>query len=165
MQQLCDLTMESDNNLIYKLINKLKPEKSSNIFKLNTRTCCKTNADYKDAEKEHILVFHHHLITELTSDRSSAKIVLFKYTCKILLHFAFMYLQKQTPTNQQLFLQISACTLQTKNNYSWALEELWFLITYFSHHIWYLFHPVLTCNTDILLPIASPKGIELTTFA
>lgn len=118
MQQLCDLTMESDNNLNYKLINKLNPEKSSNIFKLNTRICCKTNADYKDAEKEHILVFYHHLITQLTSDRSSAKIVLFKYTCKILLHFAFMYLQKQAPTNQQLFLQISACTLQTKNNYS-----------------------------------------------
>lgn len=97
-QQLCDLTTESYNNLNCKRINKLKPDKSATFSNQITGFAIKQMPTVRMLKK-HILVFYHHSITELTSDKGSAKIVLFKYTCKILLRFAFTCLQIQSPTN------------------------------------------------------------------
>lgn len=109
VQQSCATTRESDSNSNYEFTNNLKLDKSSNIFQSNNRICCKINVDYDDAEKEHILVFPHHLITELTSDKSSAKIVLFKYTCKILLHFAFTKTIPHKPSSYSCRFQRVLC--------------------------------------------------------
>lgn len=137
--QLCATTRESDSNSEF--TSNLKLDKSSNIFQSNNRICCKINVDYEDAEKEHILVFPHHLITELTSDKSSAKIVLFKYTCKILLHFAFTKTIPHKPSSYSCRFQSVLCKQEI------IIAEHWrswgFLVTSFSHLIWDSFHPVL----------------------